>query len=138
MVAKILNAIHNYFICETHSGNFEITGGTLDTSFEIISHQFYKIEGSKMNDGIYERGVNDTSLVNETFTGTVHLLAVPKEIRTLASEISAWVEKYGNSPYTSESFGGYSYSKGTSSATGSAAGWQDVFRSQLNTWRKVS
>lgn len=34
------------------------------------------------------------------------------------------------------SFGGYSYSKATN-ASGVAVGWQDVFKSRLNTWRRI-
>ena len=39
--------------------------------------------------------------------------------------------------FTSESFGGYSYTKATDSATGQPATWETVFRSQLNPYRKL-
>lgn len=64
-------------------------------------------------------------------------MAVPRALIALSDEIKAWVDKNGQeSPYTSESFGGYSYSKATN-AQGMAVGWRDVFRSRLNTWRKI-
>ena len=54
--------------------------------------------------------------------------------------VELWREKYGavmDSPYTSESFGGYSYTKanGAGDSTGSG-GWQAAFRARLNPYRK--
>ena len=48
--------------------------------------------------------------------------------------------KYGEkslSPYQSESFGGYSYTK-ASASNGDQVDWKTVFRSRLNRWRKIS
>ena len=66
---------------------------------------------------------------------------IPKAVVELAGEIAAWQEKYGaviDSPYTSESFGGYSYSKasGAGDSAGSG-GWQAAFRARLNPYRKL-
>ena len=68
-------------------------------------------------------------------------IARTKAVVELADEIAAWREKYGavmDSPYTSESFGGYSYSKasGAGDSTGSG-GWQSAFRARLNPYRKL-
>ena len=43
------------------------------------------------------------------------------------------------SPYMSESFGGYSYSKGASNTAsgGSVVTWQDAFKTRLAPWRKI-
>ena len=87
-------------------------------------------------------------LIDETFEGAVWAMAVPPAVLALLAEIEAWQEKYGGvdsaamSPFTSESFGGYSYSKGSrgsssSSGTGDAGTWQSVFSSRLNKWRKI-
>lgn len=66
--------------------------------------------------------------MDESFTGYIWALAIPKAIFSLADEISAWLEKYGEaaaSPYTSESFGGYSYSKSAeNTGNGAAGGWR--------------
>ena len=66
---------------------------------------------------------------------------MPKAVVSLAGEIAAWQEKYKDtvdSPYTSESFGGYSYSKasGAGDSTG-CGGWQSAFRARLNPYRKL-
>ena len=57
----------------------------------------------------------------------------------LADEIAAWEQKNGAAaagPYTSESFGGYSYTRAAAS-DGRPLGWQDVFSARLSRWRKV-
>ena len=102
--------------------------------------QYYRICGSVFNDGLHKYGDTGDKLQNETFTGTVWALAIPKTIVELAEEIEAWQAKNGEAaqnPYSSESFGGYSYSKATDATTGGPVTWQTAFRSQLNPWRKA-
>ena len=63
-----------------------------------------------------------------------------KAVIDLADEIQKWQEKNGEasvSPYQSESFGGYSYSKATDAETGGAVTWQSAFKRQLSAWRKI-
>ena len=91
------------------------------------------------NDGLHQYPAVD--LTDETFTGSVWALAVPKAVIDLSVEIEAWQEKNGEavaSPYQSESFGGYSYTKRSAgSDSGTLNGWQDAFRGRLNDWRKL-
>lgn len=65
---------------------------------------------------------------SETFPCTLWVLGVPSSLLTILAEMEDWQTKYGgimNSPYQSESFGGYSYSKSgsSSSAGGTATVW---------------
>ena len=79
-------------------------------------------------------------LIDETFNGTIWALAIPKAVIELADEIQKWQEKNGEasvSPYQSESFGGYQYSKSTDAETGGAVTWQSAFKQQLSAWRKI-
>jgi hypothetical protein len=67
-------------------------------------------------------------------------MAVPRGFLALVAEIEAWNTKYGAgamSPYASESFGGYSYSKGATAGGSNATTWSDAFASRLNAWRKI-
>ena len=69
-------------------------------------------------------------------------LAVPAEFVKLAEDVQAWREsneKAAQSPYQSESFGGYSYTKASGNAAqgGSALSWQSVFAARLKKWRKL-
>ena len=112
---------------------------------EILQNkQYYRIIGSVFNDGVHRYDTDD--LEPETFTGSVWALAIPKVVIKLAEDIAAWRTKYeaadstAMSPYMSESFGGYSYSKGSAisgTGTGGAASWRTTFASRMNTWRKL-
>ena len=102
--------------------------------------QYFRIMGSVLNDGVYQYG--NCSLRDETFDGAVWAMAVPAEFLRLEEEIKAWRTQYenaANSPFQSESFAGYSYTKSSANGNsgGSVAGWQGVFASRLNKWRKL-
>jgi hypothetical protein len=124
-------------------GKFIIENGALVGDYKIATGQFFRIIGSALNDGVYIYGQEDLS--DEEFDGAIWLMAVPKDVRNLIIEIDAWVEKYGGvdstnmSPYQSESFGGYSYSKasGGSSSQASVPTWQSVFADRLGRYKKL-
>ena len=74
---------------------------------------------------------------NEEFIGEIWALAVPPSLLETVEKIEAWETKNAeaaHSPYQSESFGGYSYSKSSESI---GNGWQTAFRGELNVWRKI-
>ena len=152
MLQQVMEHIHNYFIKERHEGSFGIDGGTISLPF-LLDGQRFLIQGSALNDGVYTYhtdGIKDdddkaltVGLKDETWTGTICALAVPPAVIALSGEVNAWVVKHGdimNTPYTSESvLGVYSYSKASGgTAAGGTVGWQDVFKSRLNRWRRVS
>ena len=135
MIEQVLNFLHNYFEEEILQGDFSISSETIVIP-SAKDGQYIKIVGSSLNDGIYE--YPPTNLNNEDFTGEVWLLAIPASVRSLIKRIGDWeLTNNSQSPFTSESFGGYSYTKGSNAKTGNPLGWQDVFRSELNTWRKL-
>ena len=140
MLEQILIEIHNWFQRDIYSGTYTIQDGVIALPF-LQDGQYFRIMGSVFNDGLHRYGPDMELLQDETFTGAVWALAVPKAVVELSEEIAAWQEKYGavlDSPYTSESFGGYSYSKasGAGDSTGSG-GWQAAFRARLNPYRKL-
>lgn len=142
MLTEICKELRNYFDFGMPKwfGKFKITDGTIDLALQ--EGQYFRIVGSVFNNGVYQYPVTD--LIDETFQGAVWAMAVPPAVIALADEIVAWQAQYGDvlkSPYTSESFGGYSYTKagggnrgGTVSDTPS---WQSTFASRLNQWRKI-
>lgn len=136
MLETVLQNLNNWFLVPdgVHAGEFTVQGGQLTLPF-LQTGQYFRVVGSVFNDGLHQYPVAD--LTDETFTGSVWALAVPKAVIELAEEIDAWKTKNGDpGPFTSESFGGYSYSKATN-ASGMAVGWQDVFKSRLNDWRRI-
>lgn len=146
MLAELCQKLNNWFEIKNQYGEptgrlygtFTISGGTLKVE-GAQPGQYIRVCDSVFNDGIYEYPV--TGLTDETFDGAIWILAIPPDVVNLSKEIDAWKEKYGDvllSPYTSESFGGYSYSKAsTGSADGSGTTWMDIFADQLKRWQKV-
>lgn len=134
MLEQVLSYLNNFFVSKTlPEQEYTITGGSVEIP-DALNGQYIRIVGSVMNDGVYQYPL--TGLTDETFTGTVQLLAIKKAVLEMVPEIEAWCEKNQPTAYTSESFAGYSYSKATN-ADGVAAGWQDVFQAQLAPYRKM-
>lgn len=139
MLEDVLRHLNNWFLVDIHEGTFTVENGSIALPF-LQTNQYFRICGSVFNDGLHLYPAVD--LMDETFTGTVWALAVPKAVVTLSIDIAAWEEKNGEvvlSPYTSESFGGYSYTKasGGKADTSAVTGWQDAFKVRLNGWRKL-
>ena len=138
MLEQVLLHLNNWFLVDIHEGTFTVENGSIALPF-LQNGQYFRVCGSVFNDGLHQYPATD--LTDETFTGTVWALAVPKAVVSLAEDIAAWQEKNGEavaSPYQSESFGGYSYTKRSAgSDSGTLNGWQDAFRGRLNDWRKL-
>lgn len=147
MLSEICLYLRNWFNegQPQYFGNFKISDGVLtyDGEMEIQTNQYYRITGSVFNNGVHKRG--SEKLVDESFYGGVWLMAVPPAVVELAGEIAEWQTKYGAvdsqnmSPFQSESFRGYSYTKasGGSSGSGTVPTWQSVFRDRLLRYRKI-
>ena len=139
MLEQVLMNIRNWFPVEggIHPGTFTIKDGGIALPF-LADGQYFRIIGSVFNDGLYQYPAAD--LVDEEFSGAIWALAIPQAVIELADEIQKWQEKNADAlsnPYSSESFGGYSYSKATDVETGGTITWQSVFKKQLNIWRKI-
>ena len=139
MLEQVLMHLKNWFLVPggIHEGTYTIEDGGITLPF-LANGQYFRICGSVFNDGLHQYPASD--LKAGTFDGAVWALAVPQAVIELAAEIEEWQKKNGDasvSPYQSESFGGYQYSKATDSASGGAVTWQSAFRSRLNAWRKL-
>lgn len=139
MLETILEHLHNWFPAKdgVKRGAFKVVSGKLEADF-LAESQYYRITGSIFNDGLYQRGANDNKLTDESFIGEVWALAIPKRVLTLAEKIKVWRETNPETDKVSESFGGYSYSKGgTGTQNTNIGGWQTAFAKELSTWKKV-
>lgn len=137
MLEQILRHIKNWFLYQVYEDVFTIMDGSI--SLPCLSDgQYFRIKGSVFNDGLHKYPATD--LKDEIFMGEVWALAVPEILVNLANEIESWQLKNGESasgPYSSESFGGYTYTRAVDAKTGGAMTWEGVFRSQLDPWRKI-
>lgn len=144
MLSKLCKELNNWFDRGQPRirGVIEIRDGRIvNDSFRslIQDKQYFRIVGSVFNDGVYQN-TDLLELIDESFTGAIWLMAIPKDVVDLATEIDTWMTKYSdtvNSPFQSESFGGYSYSKANGSSGSANPTWQSVFANQLNRWRKI-
>ena len=143
ILTEICEEINNYFWRTKRNVKLTISGGTFTADF-LQEGQYFRIKNSIFNEGVHKYPATD--LTDEIFEGEIWSMAVPQAVIDLASDITAWQEKYGNvdspamSPYTSESFSVYSYSKNASSGANGEAdsnSWQGVFASRLNKWRRL-
>ena len=135
MLEQVLAHLRNWFVSDIYRGEFTITEGSISLP-SLLDGQYFRIIGSALNDGVYRNG-DKADLKDETFRGIVWALAVPPALLKLVEKIEAWETKYtesAHSPYASESFGGYSYTKASGVDGGT---WQAAFRADLNRWRKV-
>lgn len=137
MLTEVCAEIRNYFVVEIHNGTFTIDGGNIAPLDFLQEGQYFRIVGSIFNDGVHQYPTSD--LTDESFSGAVWSMAVPPSVVDLAAEIKAFNESDAGKPsaYTSESFGGYSYSKATDE-NGAPMGWKKVFASRLNPYRRIS
>lgn len=147
MLEQVLYHLHNWFEYEQiDAGLCAISDGQLPASITIPEGAWYRIEGSMLNDGLHQHPAVD--LMDETFDGTITVCAIPNALLMVVDEIGDWQEAYQagldkalRSPYSSESFGGYTYSTKSyseaNSGSGGLSGWQAAFASRLNPWRKM-
>ena len=139
MLTELCGVLRNWFETDRISGTYTVENGSITLPF-LQNGQFFRVVGSVFNDGVHQ--YPDYAMADETFDGSIWPMAVPSAVLALEAEIRARQEKNGDaaaSPCTSESFGGYSYSKGSSGST-SASGtvtWQTTFKSRMNQWRKI-
>ena len=140
MLTELCAEIRNYFLVPggIYRGTFTISGGELAPLDFLKQGQYFRIVGSVMNDGVYKYPCKE--LTDESFCGEVWAMGVPPAVIALLADINAWITKYGEStesPYQSESFAGYSYTKATDAQSNGLATWQTMFRGQLSRWRKI-
>lgn len=148
MLSELCQELKNWFDKNQPKiyGDFEISEGKIvkDDFIDVIqNNQYFRIIGSVFNDGVYKY-TNDLELIDETFNGSIWLMAIPADVIALSNEIDKWLANYSeavNSPYSSESFGGYSYSKasgGSGNGASSVPTWQSTFASRLNLYRRIN
>lgn len=124
---------------------FTIENGVINLSGKVADGQMFRIYGSMLNDGVY---IYDSklSLKDETFTGLIQSMRTDPDFLIVAKEIEEWLAKYGAvdsaamSPFSSESFGGYSYSKSIGNGNSdSASGVNPLsdFGARLARWKKI-
>lgn len=147
MIGDICAEIKNYFVYENdrHIGDWVIENGEISPILELPT-QYIRIQGSRLNNGVHM--VDNMHLKDEAFHGAICIMSPPLSFLSLCDEIAQWQDQYGAidspnmSPFSSESLGAYSYSRGSLSGAASASGqsvptWKNVFASRLAPYRRI-
>lgn len=141
MLEEVLLYLHNWFCVRKEFGTFRIESGYIDLPF-LKDGQYFRILGSDFNEGVHQNPAID--LNDEVFCGAIWAMAIPPKLIELVAEIEDWQADNAESitsPFQSESFGGYSYSKASSSTSSSAVSssvtWMDVYGTRLAGYRKI-
>jgi len=147
MLSEICAEIKNYFVYENdkHIGDWTIKDGIIIPSIDFPT-DYIRIVGSRLNDGVHKLSDENDTLNDESFHGAIWVMSPPNHFLALVEEIKSWQEKNGMassinmSPFQSESFGGYSYSKaaGSGASGGSSVPtWQSQYASRLKLYRRI-
>jgi len=149
MLNELCKELNNWFEKLVIVGDIRIADGKIKNPkflSVIQENQYFRIIGSVFNDGVYQY-TDELNLVDEEYHGGLWTMAIPKDVIDLATDIKNWCDKYAGvdsvamSPFNSESFGGYSYSKSTggssSGGVDAPSSWQSVFANRLKHWRKL-
>ena len=143
MLDELCAELRNYFVqseSDKHYNKYTVNGGIFTPPLDFLKPgQYYRVVGSALNDGVYK---NDGCgvLTDETFDGSIWAMSVPPAVVALADRIKEYMDSDAAkpSPFVSESFGGYSYSKGQNAAGAANNSWQAVFADELRKWRRIS
>lgn len=137
-VAAVMRQVRNYFEGEPLTGEFSIRGNGLSPAPDA---PWVAVRGSKYHDGVFElmgdymQGLRD-DLPDETFEGAVYPLYPPDDFLMLCKDIAAYDEKNPVGAKMSESFGHYSYTRGTN-GNGGAVDWKAAYADQLIPYRRM-
>ena len=137
-LTEICAELRNWFVVPNgvHIQTYTISGGSIAPLDFLQEGQYFRIIGSVFNDGVHQYPASD--LTDEVFHGAVWAMAVPPAVIDIATEIEEYNKSDAGkvSPFTSESFGGYAYTKATD-ASRAPIGRKKAFASRLNRWRKL-
>lgn len=147
-LTELCQEIRNWFDRARYIGRITLdeNGGVFcnGVAVGLLDGQYYRVIGSVFADGVHK--YPDAETLAESFDGAVWAMAVPAPVINLAAEIAEWRARYeavdseAMSPFTSETVGSHSYSKGAMSAGAGAsntANWQSAFAARINAWRKI-
>lgn len=141
MLTDLCQYLKNWFVYDDknkHFGKFSINGGKIAPLFDLQEGQYFRIIGSVFNDGVHQS--SDELIDENEFEGAIWLMSVPPVVVDLSEKIAKWIDDNKdslNSPYQSESFGGYSYTKASGNTSSGLINWQSQFADELSRWRKI-
>lgn len=141
MLTQICQYLRNWFEKAKYFGDFKIQNGILTyadgTALPLLNGQYFRIVGSNLNDGVFQLG---EALTDEEFNGAVWAMSIPRDFLARVEEFAVWYGTYQtavNSPFASETIGGYSYTLKNSNDMLGGLSLQNVICRWFAPWRKI-
>lgn len=138
-ILSVMRSVRNFFHDGYREGLFQIVGNVISPAPDA---PYVAITGSRQHNGVFAcspggilSGV-PADLPSEDFTGKVWMLYPPDDFLALCEQINQFDEKTPAGALLSESFGDYSYSRGTS-GNGGVQTWSEAFADQLAMYRRM-
>lgn len=139
---------HNWHKPQIITGDFRVVNGVLQPLPEIPDGAYIRVVGSVFNDGVWQ--YPHGCFTDEEFSGAVWLMHVQFDFCALLDDINAWEQDNAEiiatataeiveSPFASESFAGYTYTRKTGVGDVPTT-WRDPrlgFERRLKQWRKM-
>lgn len=136
--ANLKNYFINDFSKDLYFGEFTIVDNNITLSF-LDDNQYFRIVGSKFNDGVYKYD-NKLTLVDETFQGAIWAMSVPPDFLAAVQEAETYLAAHPlGVEYQSESFGGYSYTRMSGGNPTASGFWflPAITAQKLNQYRRL-
>lgn len=146
MLTRVCRYLKNWFVkSNTGNGDVAVIDGKVyfnGSEIEMNEGQHFALVRTRYVYGVYAYG---DEIEDSEFEGAVWIMDVPKDVLDVVVRMTAWEEANGGSdspamsPYQSESFGGYSYSKasGGGGKVGSSVFDNAEFASVLRPFKKI-
>lgn len=142
-ITHMCGLLRNYFTDKKHvfCGTYTIHDNAISQNF-VKNNQYFRIVGSAFNDGVYCNNPADLKrLHDETFQGAIWAMTVPADFIELCDDAERFKEKIAEisknfEGYTSESWGGYTYTLPTS-APAFIQDWQYRIKQGMNMYRRL-
>lgn len=146
MLEAVLMHMNNWFdrdgrrYWHVESGELSIEGGSLlGAGGWLAEGQYFRIEGSRLNDGLHQHPADD--LHDEVFEGRAYELRIPAAVVELAERIGEWEQANGEASrglYASQSVPTLSVTmREDIAAPNGLTGWQAAFAGELKRWKKA-
>lgn len=151
MLTEICGYLNNFFVETQYVGAIDIIDGDLFCNGKKIpmeAGQYFTLVNDKAKAivGVFLFGT-DTPNNRSIADGAVWIMDIPPLVLEIATDVAAWMEKNGTaesaalSPYNSEAFATYSYSKSSGAdSSGSSASvpiWWKSYGGRLSRWRRL-
>lgn len=140
-ITRICAWLKNHFLYKKYEGTFTLVSGIAPLD-SLLDGQYFVIVNSVLNNGVFQNTAESLAKLRpETFTGRIWSMSVPVDFEELIADSNAFEEKVqelgvADKGFSSESFGGYSYSL-PSSAPAYLTEWAKRLDRGFSIYRKI-